>query len=112
MQAADRRLRILGVERRAAVIDVAKRYFDLPKGARFGVICRRRCVSSKATVAARTRSLPICTPRRGMHPRQLATDFSPCVVNGLSESGVWVVNQWASEYQRNRQALGALHEVF
>lgn len=112
MRAADRRLRILGVERRAAVIDVAKRYFDLPKGARFGVICAEADVFLEGDSGGRDLILADLYLAEGMHPRQLATDFLALCRARLSESGVLVVNQWASEYQRNRQALGALHEVF
>jgi len=39
LRAARHGIRILGVERRAAVIDIARMYFDLPDGRHFTAVC-------------------------------------------------------------------------
>ena len=43
---------------------------------------------------------------------QAATDFLRLGRDSLSDDGVLIINQWASEFEANRAAFNALVEVF
>lgn len=112
LRAAGRGLRIQAVERRAAVIGVARRYFDLPDDARFGVVCAEADEFLQSRQTDQDLIFSDLYLAEGMHPDQAATDFLQQGRERLSGDGVLIVNHWASAFEVNRAAFNCLAEAF
>ena len=112
LRAADRALHVIGVERRAAVIDAAHAYFGLPDDRQVRIVCD----DADRFLAACDQQFDLLFAdlymADGMCPRQVAPDFLLHCRSRLAGNGVLVVNQWSSEFAGNRAALVALNEVF
>lgn len=112
LRAADRGLRIVGVERRAAVIEVARSHFQLPDDRRFDVVCAEAGAFLRQDGGEYDLILADLYLAEGMDPQQMAADFLGLCRERLSATGMLVVNQWASEFSANRGALATLSQVF
>lgn len=112
LRAADRGLQITGVERRAAVLDVARAYFRLPDDRRFRAVCEDADSVLAADADPEGLILADLYLATGMYPRQVAGDFLARCRARLAEGGILVLNQWASEFPANRTANATLMEVF
>ena len=112
LRAADRALHVIGVERRAAVIDAAHAYFGLPDDRHVRIVCD----DADRFLAACDQQFDLLFAdlymADGMCPRQVAPDFLLHCRSRLAGNGVLVANQWSSEFAGNRAALVALNEVF
>lgn len=112
LRAAVRGLRIRAVERRAAVIEAARAYFDLPDDARFDVVCAEANDFLQARRAAHDLIFSDLYLAEGMYPGQAESGFLRRVRRSLSDGGLLIINHWASEFEINRVAFRALAEAF
>lgn len=112
LRAADRGLGIVGVERRGAVIDVARTHFRLPEDRRFESVCAEAEDFLRGEQQPYDLILADLYLAQGMYPGQVAVDFLQLCRERLTDKGMLVVNQWASEFQSNRSAFDALAHVF
>ena len=112
LRAAGRGLRIIGVERRAAVIEVAGAHFLLPDDGRFLVVCSDAEAYLRQPGEAFDLVFADLYHAEGMFPGQATEAFLSACRERLSDSGTLVVNRWASEYQAHRSASEALAVVF
>jgi spermidine synthase len=112
MRAADRGFRVLGVDRRQAVLDVARAYFHLPDDRHFEAVCQDADDFLQSHEGLHDLIFADLYLAEGMYPGQIADGFLRLCRERLTEDGVLVVNQWASEFQTSRAAFIALTEVF
>lgn len=112
LRAADRGLRIVGVERRAAVIGVARDYFDLPDDARFDVVHAEAEAFLRPPQAALDLIFSDLYLADRVYPGQASRDFLALCRERLSDHGVLISNHWASEFTANRSAFTALAGAF
>jgi spermidine synthase len=112
LRAADRGLHIVAVEQRAAVIDVARSHFQLPDDRRFEALCSGAEDFLRHDSRLHDLILADLFVADGMYQGQVAADFLRLCRQRLSETGILVVNQWASEFQSNRVAFEDLRQVF
>ena len=111
-RAAGRGGRIVGVECRAAVIEVACDWFGLPDDSRFEASCTQSDDFLRSVELRHDLILSDLYLADGMYPGQAADSFLKLCRDRLSDQSVLVINQWASEFQANRAAFNALSEVF
>ncbi|MCB1801758.1 MAG: methyltransferase domain-containing protein [Gammaproteobacteria bacterium] len=112
LRAAARGLRITGIERRAAVLDVARAWFGLPEDRRVQLVCDEADAYLRNTSDRFDLLFADLYHADGMYPEQLAAEFLASCRMCLEADGVLVVNQWASELDRHGALLGNLGEVF
>jgi len=112
LRVADRGLRIVGIERRAAVIEVARSHFQLPDDRRFTPVCSEAETFLRQDEASYDAILADLYLAEGMYRRQMEAGFLALCRERLSETGVLVVNQWASEFQANQAASQTLLSLF
>ena len=112
LRAADDRLHVIGIEERAAVIDVARALFQLPRDRGFAAVCADARVFLGQTEAHFGAIFADLYLAGGVHPDQSTPEFLALCRDRLSDNGLLVVNQWASEYQRNMQTFAALRDGF
>lgn len=112
LRAASRGARILAVERRAAVFDVARTYFDLPDDRRFITVCDEAEGFLRSQSGLHDLIFSDLYLAEGVYPGQVASGFLQLCREQLSDDGVLIINQWASEFQANRAAFNALAEAF
>lgn len=112
LRAVDRGLRITGVERRAAVIEAAQRHFQLPEDRRFEALCREAEDFLRSDEGCHGLILADLYLAEGMHPGQVAAEFLTLCHERLAQTGLLVLNQWASEFRSNRAAFETLSRIF
>lgn len=112
LRSVDAGFRILGVDRREAVLDIARAYFHLPEDRRFEAVCQDAGDFLQSHEGLHDLIFADLYLAEGMYPGQIAADFLQLSRERLAEGGVLVVNQWASEFQASRAAFIALMEAF
>lgn len=112
LRAADKGLRLVGVEHRAAVIDVAGAHFQLPDDRRFTAVCSNATDFLACPGDSFDAIFADLYVADGVHADQSTQGFLAACHARLSENGLLVINQWASEYLSNMQTFAALREVF
>jgi len=112
LRAAERHMHITGVEYRAAVLDTARGWFQLPVDRRFDAVCD----DADAFLQQSEQSFDLIFAdlylADGMYPRQTAGDFLQRCREHLTDDGILVLNQWAGEYATNHTALANLGAAF
>lgn len=103
---------ICGVEQRAAVIDVAREYFELPRDDRFHAVCQDAWSYLSSTLESQELILSDLYVADGMDAMQTTQAFVQLAHDRLAESGMLVINQWASELRNNQLAMAVLAKVF
>ena len=103
---------ICAVEQRAAVIEVAREYFELPRDNRFHAVCQ----DAWSYLSSHARSQELILSDLYLADRvdamQTTQAFVQLAHDRLAERGVLVINQWASELRSNQVAMAVLAEVF
>jgi len=112
LRAASRGARIQAVDHRAAVIEVARAYFCLPDDSGFRALCAEADDFLQSPQAVYDMIFSDLYLAEGVHPGQATTEFLQLCRERMSDAGVLVINQWASEFEANREASNALAEVF
>jgi spermidine synthase len=110
--AASRGAHIQAVDHRASVVEVARTYFDLPDDSRFSVSCEDAHDFLQSQREGYDLIFSDLYLAEGVHPGQASTAFVQLCRERLSDAGILVINQWASEFQANREASNALAELF
>lgn len=104
--------RIVGIEQREAVIQVAREWFDLATDGRL----RAEPAEAGDYLARTDRRFDLILSdlylAEGVDPRQNQADFVDAAYQRLTPQGVLVTNQWASEFAGNSQASQCLAEIF
>lgn len=103
---------ICGVEQRAAVIEVARQHFHLPEDRRFQTLCQDASTYLSAHDGSHELILSDLYLADGMDVTQTNQAFVQLAHDRLTENGVLVINQWASEFSTNQMATAVLGEVF
>lgn len=109
---ADRGLRITGVEQRRAVLDTARAWFGLPGDRRSRAIC----ADANAYVADADEDFDLILSdlylAEGASPVQGTRAFLTHCRDALRDSGVLLVNLWASDCMSMENTLQELRAVF
>lgn len=112
LHAADDALHITGIEHRVAVLDAARACFQLPDDERFRVECADAGAFLQRDGQLFDLVFADLYGAEGMHPEQTEAGFLAQCFAHLSADGVLIINQWASEFGSNHDALANLTEVF
>jgi spermidine synthase len=106
------RCRITAVEQRAAVVEVARQWFELPDDHRLGV----HVGDAQGFLAERQPSAELIFADlydgEGMDAQQMATEFFALCRQSLSPGGVAAFNLWSGRYFRDQAIKEALDAVF
>ena len=104
--------RIVGIEQREAVIEVARAWFDLATDRRL----RAEPGEAGDYLARSDRQFDLILSdlylAEGVDPRQNQAGFLDNACRRLTSQGVLVINQWASEFAGNGEASQGLAEIF
>jgi spermidine synthase len=103
---------IVGLEQRAAVIGVAREWFDLPADPGFRIVQAEAGEYLAGEGVGFDLIFADLYRAGGMDPRQTSADFLQSAHERLDANGVLVINRWASEQAGNREASTLIAEVF
>lgn len=112
LRAASRGTRIDAVDCRAAVIEVARMFFDLPDDSRFRILCAEAEHFLKSQPGSYDLIFTDLYHAEGVHQRQATAEYLGLCREHLTDAGILVVNQWASEFETDRGASNALAASF
>lgn len=112
LRAARPKMRLTGIEVREAVISTAQSHFNLPDDERFSVQPQDARQYLQTTDDGFDLIFADLYEAEGVHPDQVDVTFMRSAHERLSDEGILVVNQWASEFAETRGAASTLSDVF
>jgi spermidine synthase len=106
------KLKIDAIEYRQSVIDMAKRYFDLPDDPAFNILCKDARQYIESTAKSFDLIFADLYLPEGMDEAQLNDEFLGNCSQCLEGNGILVINFWSNDFHQTLLGQQALSRVF